>query len=90
MKSEIVLADRFLIGLDIVGFAYSKNVGGNEFSGIYQCGVDQGKSTDNKTGNILRDECGNKATDQFESETQKIPNVSLELEFGKPSRWCVF
>ena len=93
LKTESVLADRFLIGIDYVGYGYIDDTSEIKGKNVYfeRCNlVDQEKSVDDKTGDFEIDECGDEGSIQeFKSEFQPLPNVSLEIEFGKPGRWGV-
>ena len=93
VKSEIVLADRFLIGFDFVGYSYIDDTNVRKGRDVYfeRCNlVDQEKSADEKTGDFETDECGDEgARRELTTKLQSLPNVSLEIEFGKPGRWSV-
>ena len=93
VKSEIVLADRLLIGFDFVGYSYIDDTNVRKGRDVYfeRCNlVDQEKSADEKTGDFETDECGDEgAREGSKVDLQSLPNVSLEIEFGKPGRWGV-
>ena len=93
VKSEIVLADRLLIGIDFVGYGYIDDTNERKGKDVYfeRCNlVDQEKSADEKTGDFETDECGDEgAREGSKVDLQSLPNVSLEIEFGKPGRWGV-
>ena len=93
LKTESVLADRFLIGIDYVGYGYIDDTSEIKGKNVYfeRCNlVDQEKTADDKTGDFETDECGDEgAREGSKVDLQSLPNVSLEIEFGKPGRWGV-
>ena len=93
LKTESVLADRFLIGIDYVGYGYIDDTSELKGKNVYfeRCNlVDQEKTADDKTGDFETDECGDEgAREGSKVDLQSLPNVSLEIEFGKPGRWGV-
>ena len=83
LKTEILLADRLLVGLDVTGNAYNReDVKDDSLQRIKQCKPDQ--ILTEKTGNFETDECGGSEPDEGFSAKGK-PNVSLEINLGKPS-----
>ncbi len=83
LKTEILLADRLLVGLDLTGNAYNReDVKDDSLQRIKQCKPDQ--ILTEKTGNFETDECGGSEPDEGFSAKGK-PNVSLEINLGKPS-----
>ena len=93
LKTESVLADRFLIGIDYVGYGYIDDTSEIKGKNVYfeRCNlVDQEKTADDKTGDFETDECGDEgAREGSKVDLQSLPNVSLEIEFGKPGNWGV-
>ena len=69
VKSEIVLADRLLLGVDWIGYAYKSNTTSIEREWNQQQYKDEyGESEVMEGGHI-----------------KSAPSVSLEINFGKPS-----
>jgi len=87
VKTESVLADRLLLGVDFIGYAYVNNVDSASDEGgvqwIKQCKPDQEKTP--KTGDYVTDECGDEGAEDAFGTEGIYPNLSLEINFGKPS-----
>ena len=87
VKTESVLADRLLLGVDFIGYAYVNNVDSASDEGgvqwIKQCKPDQEKTP--KTGDYVTDECGDEGAEDAFGTEGIYPNFSLEINFGKPS-----
>ena len=74
VKTSYLFADRLLIGIDSQHNSYLKGRGGY----FQTCKPDSEKVT--KTGDFVRDECG-----EGGDTGKTYPNVSLEINFGEPS-----